>query len=77
MRYKYLTVAELDQIEAASYYESQEPGIGAEFVEELDQISVASLTILMPGRPAQETREAARWSDSHTASFIELILAKF
>jgi len=37
MRYRYLTVAELDQIEAVSYYESQEPGLGAEFIDELDQ----------------------------------------
>lgn len=37
MRYRYLTAAELDQIEAAYFYESREPGLGAEFVEDLDQ----------------------------------------
>ena len=36
MTYRYLTVGELDQIEAVRYYESQEPGLGAEFIEELD-----------------------------------------
>ena len=37
MKYRYLTAAEVDQIEAASYYDSKEPGLGTEFVEELDR----------------------------------------
>ena len=38
MRYRYLTAAEFDQIEAAMFYESREVGLGAEFVEELERV---------------------------------------
>lgn len=37
MKLRFLTVAETEQAEAAAYYESRERGLGADFVEELDQ----------------------------------------
>ena len=37
MRYRYLTAAEFDQIEAARFYESRAQGLGVEFVEELER----------------------------------------
>jgi hypothetical protein len=37
MKVRFLTVAEIEQTEAAAYYESQRVGLGSEFVRELDQ----------------------------------------
>jgi len=59
MRYRYLTAAEFDQIDAAEYYESQEPGLGAEFVEELDRAILRILDHPHAGSPGpRDTRSS-------------------
>lgn len=37
MRVRFLTIADVEATEAAEYYEAQEFGLGAEFVEELQK----------------------------------------
>ena len=51
MKYRYLSAAEFDAVDAAAFYESREPGLGAEFVEALDKTILRILDQPYAGSP--------------------------